>query len=105
MYTTFSVVESIPSLTSRRRRPVSFNSPPHEKQIHVHVQFTPTVHTLRPTSLTLRSYRSTDSVQRLSQTTADELAPPVAQHTTSENLTFDFPTDRSFYNPANYYQW
>ena len=27
MYTTFSVVESIPPLTSRRRRPVSFSSP------------------------------------------------------------------------------
>jgi len=84
----------------------------HEKKIHVHVQFTnaqftPTVHTLGPTSLTLRSYRSTDSVQRLSQTTADSevLAPPVAQHTTPENLTFDSPTDRSFYNPENYQRW
>jgi len=28
MYTTFSVVESIPPLTSRRRRPVSFSLPP-----------------------------------------------------------------------------
>ena len=28
MYTTFSVVESIPPLTSRRRRPVSFSSSP-----------------------------------------------------------------------------
>jgi len=59
--------------------------------------FTPTVHTLRPTHLTLRSYRSTDSAQRLSQTTAEVLASPFAQHTTLENPTFDSQADGSFY--------
>jgi len=36
MYTTFSVVESIPPLTSRRRRPVSFSSPQSSPFCSVH---------------------------------------------------------------------
>jgi len=38
---------------------------------------------LQPTALTFRTYRSTDSVQHLSQTTAEILAPPFECHTTT----------------------
>jgi len=120
MYTTFSVVESIPPLTSRRRHPVSFSSSPvvavslsppvviqltrsiqyiHARQFthaqsssreatYVHAQFTAHEEhpSSRPTHLTLRPYRSTDFVQYLSQTTAEILAPPFAQHTPRELL-------------------
>jgi len=100
MYTTFSVVESIPPLTSRRRRR-QFRSvrPSRRRFVHVqtssssreatyvHAQFTTHEEhpSSRPTHLTLRPYRSTDFVQYLSQKTAEILAPPFAQHTPRES--------------------
>jgi len=125
MCTTFSVVESIPPFTSRRRRPVFFSSPPvvtvsfsrpvvkisqapltRSTPVHVHarsvyarpVQLTRSYLRSRPVSSsrrapqftthtsTFRFHRSTDSVQYLSQTTAEILAPPFAQHTPREFL-------------------
>ena len=97
MYTTFSVVESNPPLTTCRRRPVLFSSPPvvahpaHEKhpvRVHVHarsfyarpVQLTRsipvhvTTHTFNPPFLPFIDY-----VQRPSQTTTEILALPFAQ--------------------------
>jgi len=55
---------------------------------YVHAQFTAHEEhpSSRPTHLTLRPYRSTDFVQYLSQTTAEILAPPFAQHTPRESF-------------------
>jgi len=115
MYTTFSGVESIPPLTSRRRRPDSFipypvvavlfsppvvkflSSPAHEKQPSSRTpMFTSTfssrltknipVQTFKTHTSTFRPYCSTDFVQYLSQTTAEVLAPPFAQDTPQESL-------------------
>jgi len=115
MYTTFSVVESIPPLTSHRRRQFRSVRPSRRRFVHVqtssssreassiftfahtqsssreatyvHAQFTAHEEhpSSRPTHLTLRPYRSTDFVQFLSQTTAGILAPPFAQHTPRES--------------------
>jgi len=55
---------------------------------YVHAQFTAHEEhpSSRPTHSTLRPYRSTDFVQYLSQTTAEILAPPFAQHTPRESF-------------------
>ena len=93
-----SAYEKQPTFAFSSSRPLTFSS--REAQYTLtrsKFTFTPTVHTLRPTPLTLSSYRSTDSVQRLSQTTAEVLTPPFAQHTTLENPTFDSQADGSFY--------
>ena len=116
MYTTFSVVESIPPLTSRRRRQFRSVRPSRRRFVHVqtssssreassiftfthtqsssreatyvHAQFTAHEEhsSSRPTHLTLRPYCSTDFVQYLSQTTAEILAPPFAQQTPRESV-------------------
>ena len=116
MYTTFSVVESIPPTHQSSSSPVSFSSPQSSpfrsrpdviqltrtiQYIHVHahsVQLTRSylrshsVHGSRRASqftthtTTFRPYRSADPVQYLSQTTAKILAPPFAQHTPRESF-------------------
>ena len=72
----------------------------HEKQIHVHVQFTPTIWTLRPTPLTLRSYHSTDSVQHYIPDDRWDTLLRLSLRTGNtrhlKNLSFDSQTDRSF---------
>jgi len=98
MYTTFSVVESIPPLTSRRRRPVSFSPPvfkSHQVALKRIIQFTFT--------FTHAQSSSREAIYLHAQFTAHEehpagiLAPPLAQHTHRE-FSFDSQTIRSFYS-------
>jgi len=59
-----------------------------QEATYVHAQFTAHEEhpSSRPTRLTLRPHCSTDFVQYLSQTTAEILAPPFAQHTPRESV-------------------
>jgi len=88
MYTTFSVVESIPPPTSRRRRPVSFSSPQSSPFCSVRLQ-TPPIQLTRSTQFTSRSRTPSLAHEKLST------------FTLSSRLTKSIPVHDPHLNPPS----